>query len=151
MTLLLEILALAAVHAAFFICYPETGPMGDVYIAVSFLVWTSLLIFIRTGAKLLNLGYSLLGLTVKVILLAIVAIAVAATMPQRDRTSVLDKIRAGRYPDRNTVSAGLRRFGVNIDRGVQGGIKQLDHEVNDGMKKLDREAGKAIKNIKKGR
>jgi hypothetical protein len=69
------------------------------------------------------------------------ALAVAATMPQRDRTSVLEKLQARRYPDGGTFRSGLRRFGIKPDAPIKSGIKDLDAGIGKAVKKLKEDHG----------
>lgn len=137
MSLILKIVAVALLHLALFASYPETGPLGNYYLAVSLLVWSVFIIFVNTSAKLLRLLSGALGLAVNLAAFALMALAVAATMPQRDKTSVLEKLQARRYPDRDTLRSGLLRFGV-----------KLDTDVKTDMKSFEGQAGKAIKKLK---
>jgi hypothetical protein len=80
----------------------------------------------------------LAGIAVNLAAFALIALALAATMPQRDRISVLEKLQKGKYPDRNAISTGLLRFGIHLDRDVGGAVKNV----------VDREAGKALNKLK---
>jgi len=135
-SLIIKIIAVALLHLAFFASYPETGPYGNYYLAVSLLVWSVFIIFVNTSAKLVKLISGVLGLAVNLAAFALMGLAVAATMPQRDRTSVLEKLQTRRYPDGDTLRAGLLRFGVKLDADVKTNIKGLDSEVNKAIKKL---------------
>lgn len=136
MTLLLKILAVGLVHLAFFASYPETGGFGNYYLAVSLLMWSGFIIFINTSTRLIRFVSGAAGLAVNLAAFALMALAVAATMPQRDHTSVLEKLQAKKYPTSDTVKAGLLRFGVKLDNDVNVRMKGLDSEVNKALKKL---------------
>ncbi|MCM2267630.1 MAG: hypothetical protein NDI60_07665 [Elusimicrobiales bacterium] len=137
MSLILKLLAVGLVHLAFFAGYPDTGPYGNYYLAVSLLVWGVFIIFINTSTKFIRLVSGLVGLAVNLAAFALMGAALAATMPQAGRQSVLEKIQAGRYPDKKDLRAGLGRFGINLDK-----------EVKNGLKVLDAEAGKAVEKLK---
>jgi len=126
----------AIVHLLFFASYPETGPSGNYYLAVSLLVWSVFIIFVNTCAKLVKLVSGALGLAVNLAAFALMGLAIAATMPQRDHTSVLEKLRARRYPDGDTLRSGMLRFGVKLDADIKTNMKGLDSEVNKAIKKL---------------
>lgn len=138
MNLIFKLLAVALLHAAFYVSYPATGPYGDYYLAASLLVWAVFILFINTSAKIVRLISGLAGIAVNLAAFALIAMALAATMPQRDRISVLEKLQKGKYPDRNAISTGLRRFGIHLDRDVGGAVKNA----------VDREAGKALDKLK---
>lgn len=139
MKLLFKIAAVALLHAAFFACYPETGPYGNYYLAGSLLVWSVFVAFLNTSTKLVSLLSGAAGLAVNLAAFALMALAVAFTMPQRDGTSVLDKLKKGRYPDRDTVNAGMLRFGIKLDRNVKTGMEGFDKEVKKAIRKLKEE------------
>jgi hypothetical protein len=136
MTLLLKILAVGLLHVAFFAGYPETGPYGNYFLGVSLLVWGVFIIFINTSTKLIRFVSGAAGLAVNLAAFALMAAGIAFTMPQGDKTSVLEKLQNGKYPDRDTVNAGMLRFGVKLDRSVKSGVKGLDAEVGKAIKKL---------------
>ena len=136
MSLLLKVAAVALVHMAFFAGYPGTGPMGNWYLGVSVLVWSVFIIFLNTSTKLISIVSGAAGHLINLAAFALMALAIAATMPQYDRSSVLEKIRKGKYPDRDTVNSGMLRFGVNLNREVGTRIKGLDHELGKAVKKL---------------
>jgi len=135
-TLILKILAVGLLHATFFTAYPETGPYGNWYLGVSVLVWSVFILFLNTSTKLIRFVSGAAGFAINLAAFALMAAAVAFTMPQRDGGRVLEKIQKGKYPDRDTVNAGLLRFGVKLDSEVKRGVKGLDAEVGKALKKL---------------
>ncbi len=136
MTLMLKILAVGLVHLAFYASYPETGQFGNYYLGISLLVWSVFIIFLNTGSKLVSMVSGAAGFLANLAAFALMALAIAATMPQYDKTSVLDKMKAGKYPDRDTVNTGMLRFGVNLNRETAAGVKGLDRELGKAVKKL---------------
>lgn len=136
MILILKIIAVALVHVAFYAAYPETGSFGTPYLWISLLLWTVFIMFINTSVKLVRLVSGAAGAAVNLAAFALMALAIAATMPQFDKTSVLEKIQKGRYPDRDTINAGMLRFGVNLNRQVGSGIQGIDKELGKAVKKL---------------
>ena len=139
MTLILKLLAVALLHLAFYASYPETGQFGNYYLGISLLVWSVFIMFINTISKLVSMVSGAAGFSVNLAAFALMALALAATMPQHDKTSVLDKIKAGNYPDRDTVNAGMLRFGVDLDREAAAGVKSLDKELGKAVKKLKKD------------
>ncbi len=136
MILIVKLIAVALVHMAFFASYPETGPFGTYYLWLSLLLWTVFILFINTSAKLVKLISGAAGTAVNIAAFGLMALAIAATMPQYDKTSVLEKIQKGKYPDRGTINSGMLRFGVNLNREVGTQIKGLDGELEKAVKKL---------------
>lgn len=137
MSLIIKILAVGLLHLAFFASYPETGQYGNYYLAVSVLVWSVFILFLNTSTMLIRFISGTAGKIINLTGFALMAVAVAATMPQNDKTSVLEKVRGGKYPDRATINAGLRRFGINLNK-----------EIGSAAKSLDREAEKALTELK---
>ncbi len=136
MSLMLKITAVGLVHLAFYASYPETGQFGNYYLGISLLVWSVFIMFINTSSKLVSMVSGAAGFLVNLAAFALMALAIAATMPQHDKTSVLDKMKAGKYPDRDTVNTGMLRFGVNLNRETAAGVKGLDRELGKAVKKL---------------
>lgn len=136
MTLILKIIAVGLLHLAFYASYPETGRFGNYYLWISLLVWAVFIMFINTSSKLVSMVSGGAGFLVNLAAFALMALAIAATMPQYDKTSVLDKLKAGKYPDRDTVNTGMLRFGVNLNRETAAGVKGLDRELGKAVKKL---------------
>lgn len=136
MSLMLKVIAVALVHVAFFACYPETGKMGDYYLWISLLVWTVFMLFLNTSTAILRFISGAFGAALNLAAFALMTLAIAATMPQHDRVSVLEKLQKGRYPDRDTINSGMLRFGVNLNREVKGGSRKLDREVDKALHKL---------------
>ena len=136
MSLIFKLTAVVLLHLAFFACYPETGRSGNYYLAVSLLLWTVFMLTLNTGAKLVKLISGVAGLAVNLAAFALLALAVAATMPQSDNTSVLKKIQSGRYPDRATITTGLLRFGIDLKKETAAGIKTLNKEFDKAAEKL---------------
>jgi hypothetical protein len=136
MMLMLKVVAVALVHMALFACYPETGPYGNYYLTVSLLVWSVFIIFVNTSSKLVRFLNGPAGFAINLAAFALMTVSVAATMPQRDGTPVLKKVQARRYPDKDTVHAGLLRFGITLDNNVKTRLRGIDSEVNHALNKL---------------
>jgi hypothetical protein len=110
MSLIFRIALAALVHAAFFSCYPDTGPNGKLYLIVSVLAWTGFLVALNAGLKFFRLLSGLLGLLFNLAFFSLMTAAIALTMPQKDRTTVLEKARAGRFPDLEGVKEGFKKL-----------------------------------------
>ncbi len=136
MSLIVKLAAAVALHLAFFASFPQTGPMGNWYLGVSLLLWAVFIVFINTGTKLLRLLSGAAGLIVNLAVFAAMALALAATMPQTDSTSVLEKLQAGRYPDRKTLNSGLKRFGINLDKQAAKAAAAAQEELGEVAKKV---------------
>jgi len=134
MTLLFKIAVVAALHLAFFAAYPETGPYGNYYLGVSLLLWTGFTLFLNTAVSLVKLFSGVLGLVLNLAIVLLLGVSLAFTMPQKDKTSVLEKLQKGAYPTRSDFNTGLKRFGINLDK-----------ELDKGAKELGEKAGKAVK------
>lgn len=139
MTLILKIIAVVLLHLAFYASYPETGRFGNYYLGISLLVWAVFIMFINTGAKLASFISGAAGFVINLAAFGLMALSIAATMPQRDKTSVLEKIKSGIYPDRGTVNTGMLRFGVNLNKEAAAEVKRLDRELGKAVKKLKKD------------
>lgn len=139
MTLIFKIIAVALLHLAFYASYPETGQFGNYYLGISLLVWGVFIMFINTGSKLVSMASGAAGSLMNLAAFALMALAIAATMPQQDKISVLEKIKIGNYPDRDTLSTGMQRFGVDLDREAAAGVKGLDKKLGKAVEKLKKD------------
>jgi hypothetical protein len=138
--LLFSLLAAALLHLAFFAAYPDTGPAGNVYLAASLLFWAVFLFYFNTASWLIRLVSGTAARLAAAAVLLLAAFAIAATMPQRDGVSVLKKLRRGDYPDRASLRAGLARFGVDPDKGLRTGGRELKDRAEKALRGL--KAGK---------
>lgn len=139
MTLLFRLAAAALLHLAFFACYPDTGPFGNYYLAVSLLLWSAFLAFINFGARLVKLLAGPAGALVGLAVYAVMGLALAATMPQADRVTVLEKLQRGKYPAREDLARGLGRFGLDLDKELKHGEKALRREAAEAAEKAKKE------------
>ncbi|HNW45077.1 MAG TPA: hypothetical protein PKI19_11270 [Elusimicrobiales bacterium] len=141
MALVFKIAVVAALHLAFFAAYPETGPYGNYYLGVSLLLWTGFTLFLGTAVGLVKLFSGVLGMVLNLAVAALMGLSLAFTMPQKDKTSVLEKLQKGAYPTRSDLNTGLKRFGINLNKEIDKGAKEL----GEGAKELGSQAGKAVK------
>ena len=139
MALIIKLSFVWLLHLAFFAAYPETGPFGGYYLAVSLLLWTGFTLFLTTAVKLVRFFNGALGAALNLAVFFLMALSIGFTMPQQDKTSVLEKIQKGYYPDRNTLNKGMRRFGINLDKEINGKLKNLEAEANKAVKKLKKD------------
>ena len=89
MSLIFKILLTALLHLMVFICYPETGPKGRLYLIISMLAWSVFLMFISANFRFFKIISGAAGLLFNLALFALMFAAIAFTMPQSDRISVL--------------------------------------------------------------
>ena len=136
MKLLLNILGVALVHVLFFSAYPQTGPTGNIYLAVSALVWCGFLVFVNTATWLVRFLSGAAGLVINAAVFALMALSLAATMPQRDGTAVLAKLRGGDYPSAGTLAAGLGRFGIDVHKEVKTARKDLERKKDEALDRI---------------
>ncbi|OGS13222.1 MAG: hypothetical protein A2285_03900 [Elusimicrobia bacterium RIFOXYA12_FULL_57_11] len=136
MSLLFKIALVALLHLAFFAAYPETGPFGNYYLAISLLLWTGFTLFLGTAVALARLLSGALGMVLNLAIFFLLGLSLAFTMPQEDKTSVLEKLQNGKYPDRATLNSGMKRFGINLDKEIKNGVKDLGEEAQKAVKKI---------------
>ncbi|MDD2804178.1 MAG: hypothetical protein PHV33_01380 [Elusimicrobiales bacterium] len=141
MNLIFKLASAALLHALFFACYPDTGPFGNYYLGISLLLWAGFLAFINTGARLVRLLSGPAGALISLAAFALMGLALAATMPQADKVSVLEKLQNGRYPSNADFARGLERFGIDLDKELTYAEKTLRKEAAEA-------AGKAKKELK---
>ena len=136
MFLVLKILLVALLHFILVVCYPETGPNGNLYLAVSMLAWSGFLIVISANLAFVKLISGALGLLFNLVFFALMLAAMTLTMPQLDKVSVLEKVQKRQFPDRDSINMGLIRFGVKYEGSVKKEIKKLNLGINKAVDKL---------------
>ncbi|MEI7482838.1 MAG: hypothetical protein WCK75_10885 [Elusimicrobiota bacterium] len=139
MSLIFKILLAALLHLMVFICYPETGPKGRLYLIISMLAWSVFLMFISANFRFFKIISGAAGILFNLALFALMFAAIAFTMPQSDRISVLEKIQNGRLPDRASMSAGLVKIGVKFERAGKTKLKDLDRGIQKNLKRVQKD------------
>lgn len=140
MQLLFKIAMVAVFHLAFFAGYPDTGPYGNYFLAVSLVIWTGFMLFVSTAVRLARFLSGALGLVLNLAIFGLMAVSIAFTMPQEDKTRVLEKLQKGRYPDLDTFRHGMGRFGFDLEKKAAKGAEELRKEAE---KALEQAAEKA--------
>lgn len=137
MSLIIKLLLVAAAHLAFYAGYPDTGPYGNYVLIISLLVCGGFMLFISIPVSIFKLFFSgTLGFVLNLAIFLFMCGAIAYTMPQRDNTRVLDKIKKGSYPDAAAFRAGLKRFGIAPEKQIQQGAKELEKRARKAAKKI---------------
>ena len=144
MSLIFKILLVALLHFILFVCYPETGPNGNLYLCISMLAWAGFLIIANANLAFVKFISGSLSLLFNLTFFALMLAAIALTMPQLDKVTVLEKIQNRQFPDENSIKMGLIKLGVNYE----GGLK-YENTVKKEIKKLDVGINKAVDKLKK--
>ncbi|MCG2726507.1 MAG: hypothetical protein L6420_09725 [Elusimicrobia bacterium] len=148
MKLLFKIGFIIAVHMAVFLSYPETGEFGGYYLAISIVLWTGFMLFINLSVKIIKFISGALGHVVNLAILIVMFLSIALTLPQKDRITVLEKIKDGKYPTKQTIQTSLHKLGL-AKKNIP--AKQL-RKINDGLgkvlDKIEEKTPDAIKEIK---
>jgi hypothetical protein len=135
MFLIFKILLVALCHVILFACYPETGPNGKIYLVVSTLAWAGFVIVLNSGLKFFKLISGLIGLIFNLAFFALMVAAIALTMPQRDKTSVLEKAQKRQFPDVKSAKAGLLKLGEYYEDAKDTDVKSELEKAGDKIKK----------------
>jgi len=105
----LMIMAAACANLAVFVCFPLSGPLAPTFTFVSILLWAVLAMFLGGPLRPSGAGAK----AAVVLLFAAGALLSALTLlPQKDAVSPLQKLAAGRRPDKRDVYFGLLKLGV---------------------------------------
>ena len=139
MSLIFKILLVALGHYIMFLCYPETGPNGSLYLMVSMLAWSGFLIVISANLRFIKFISGMVGLLFNLAFFALMLAAIAFTMPQRDRVPVLEKIQKGQFPDRASLNTGLIKMGVTYRGTVKKELKGLDLGIQKALKSIEKD------------
>lgn len=124
------------IHLVFFLSYPHTGPMGRIYLIISALFWCGALIFFKTSLFFAKILGGLAGRLVTIVFFSALVACLAATMPQSDDIAVLKKFKRGIYPDKESVSHGLRSLSRTCGALLKRSSKDLKIEVRQNINKL---------------
>lgn len=98
------------VHAAVFVCYPESGRLGPTFTFISLLLWSAFGILLYQPVS--NLKTSDKAGVLATYALAC-AIAALSLLPQKDGVSALTKLADGRTPAKTDIYTGLLRLGID--------------------------------------
>lgn len=105
------ILLTVLMQFAIFTGYPDTGPLGLAFIAVSVGVWSAYHVVIKcalfSARETTRTGMYILGVMASLL-------ATAMFLPQRGGISVFDKISLGQYPTKASVYIGLGKLGIDF-------------------------------------
>ena len=144
MTLIFRLLFIAAAHFIFFISYPDTGPYGNYFLCASMLAWAGVMTALSGSLKFLALISFGVRIVLNLAVFFLIILSIAAAMPQKDKTSVLKKIRGRQFPTAASVRTGLARFGIKLEEPVKAGIKDLGSEINSAVKKTEKRLNKGL-------
>jgi len=101
------------VHLIFVIGYPDLGPNGMLYVAISFVIWS---LIIMIGGIVLNGIRFILG-PLKVLESVILAVGIgfclAYIMPQADGVRVIDKLKNWQLPSGPDIKRGITNVGLD--------------------------------------
>ena len=136
MFLILKLLIVAAIHVALFVCYPDTGPRGNIFLCLSLLVWSAVMIFIGGSVGFLKLVTKGLIIVFYLAVFAAMALITAYAMSQTDKGSVLSKLKRKQFPTLETMREGAERFGVKLDKRFKKEVKAADSKLDDALDKL---------------
>jgi hypothetical protein len=92
------------------VCYPDTGGMGYTFVYVSVLLWSALAILVSRFTRNSDAAWKAALLLLYVLGCAFSALSF---LPQKDGNSALNKVWAGRYPDKRSLYFGLLKVGVD--------------------------------------
>lgn len=98
------------VHAAAFVCYPDSGRMGPTVVFVSVLIWSAFAILL--GHTVENLKTSDKAGILCAYALAC-ALVVLSLLPQKDGVSPFSKLADGYVPPKTDIYRGLLRLGID--------------------------------------
>jgi hypothetical protein len=97
-------------NLAAFVCYPDTGPMGQPLIYIFILLWAALGFFITRYTPNADRFW-------KFVILLIYSLACAFSalsfLPQKDGVSPFTKVWNGQYPTDRSLYFGLLKVGID--------------------------------------
>ena len=141
-----RLLYVVAVHAAVYSAYPHTGDFIKIFALLSMIGWSLLIILLHFSVKVK--AATILSMLYDLLLIAVMGLAVCASMPQRDNVSVLEKLRQGRYPTRRQVEGGVNRLSGEIKDPavkIRKTTKELKTQVEQARAERDAARGEKAK------
>ncbi|MEA3307154.1 MAG: hypothetical protein U9Q34_05175 [Elusimicrobiota bacterium] len=148
MKLLFKIGLIIAIHLAVFLSYPETGEFGGYYLAISIILWTGFMMFINLSVKIIKFISGALGHLVHLAILVLMFLSIALTLPQADRVTVLEKLRDGKYPTKETIQKGLHKLGMAKKNIPAKHLRKINEGLGEVLDKLEEESPVDIKELK---
>ncbi len=137
------IIAITA-HALMFILFPDMGTLGHTYMWLSLAAWLFIVVMTNRIFSLINI----LG-AANMLLFGLICAALALSMPQSDRKSPADKLRAGKYPTVETAVRGLRKLTGKKPAELAEGAKELGKKTGDTIKAGADKARQEVQQLRK--
>ena len=147
MKLLFKIGIIIAFHLAVFLSYPETGEFGIYYLAISIVLWTGFMMFINLSVKIIKFISGVLGHLVHLAILIVMLLSIALTLPQADRVTVLEKIKDGKYPTKETLQRGLSKLGLAKKNIPAKHLRKINEGIGKVLDKIEEKTPEAVKEI----
>jgi hypothetical protein len=144
MKLLFKVGLIIAIHLAVFLSYPETGEYGGYYLVISMVLWTGFMMFINLSVKIIKFISGALGHLVHLAILALMLLSITLTMPQADRIPVIEKIKNGKYPTKETIQSGLHKLGLAKKNIPAKRLRQINDGIGKVLDKIEEKTPKAI-------
>ncbi|NLO90940.1 MAG: hypothetical protein GX410_02945 [Elusimicrobia bacterium] len=136
-SLLRRLFYVAALHAAFYACYPDTGGLIKLYAWFSLIGWGLLVIVLNLALPSLQ-KLRFLAFLYDILLLSAISFVLAISMPQADKVSVLQKLRSGDYPTWKQFRGGTKQLGTGL-KDTAGELQRTSKELKNQVEQLRNE------------
>ncbi len=119
---------------AIFLAYPETGQFGGYYLAISIVLWSGFMMFINLSVKIVKFISGILGHVLNAAIFVVMVLAISITMPQANRITVFEKIKAGDYPTKESLQFGLSKLGLTKKNIPKIPTEKIKNKVADTLR-----------------
>ena len=145
MKLLFKIGLIIAIHLAVFLSYPDVGEYGGYYLAISIVLWTGFMMFINLSVKIIKFISGALGHLVHLAILVLMFLSITLTLPQADRIPVIEKIRDGKYPTKETIQKGFQKLGLAKKNIPAKQLRQINNGIGKVLDKIEEKPPEPLK------
>jgi len=118
----LRMLVILLIHLLFLLMYPNMGPYGTWYMAISVLLWCGFSFFIGFFLKLINFFSSFISGLATAAVYVVVVMSVLILMPQADNEKIINKMKKGDIPK---ISQIYKNAGLMFRKAKNGGNETL--------------------------
>jgi len=145
-SLLRRLFYVAALHAAAYASYPDTGDLIKLYAWFSVVGWSMLIIVLHFALPTLQ-KLRFLAFLYDLLLIAAIGLVLSVSLPQADKVSVLQKLRSHDYPSWKQVRGGTKQLGSGL-KGTAQDLQRTSKEIKEQVEQL-RSDKDTLKDIKK--
>ena len=102
------------------------------------------MMFINLSVKIIKFISGALGLIVHLAILLVMFLSIALTLPQEDRVTVLEKLKDGDYPTKETIQTGLHKLGLVKKNIPAKHLRKINKSLDKVLDKIEEETPETV-------